>query len=350
MIVDKNTIEGGQTSELTTTTYSMLRLFRNCRKACEYRYINGLVPLEKDKNLEFGTVIHECLEIWHSNMGIKNVIAHIDQAYPNREQDDSQLSNWHLATAIMVSYSEKYPIEDFEVVELEKTFEGPIINPDTNEILKEFSLSGKVDGIVKQNGEYFILEHKTASQIDEGYLDRLWIDFQIIIYAWYIEQSLGIRISGVIYNVIVKSKIRQSKGETELEFEARRNELIAKSKTGKSSAKRKMPETNEDFQIRLKDKYSEPGMFHRELIYISQDQFNELRNELWELSNAIIDARNRKAFYRNTSLCFQYGRPCPYFMICRSGGNPNVIENHYQQIAPHEELRDLESEEPTPVF
>lgn len=50
----------------TTTTYSMWSLFRNCRKACEWRYIQELVPLERDHNLAFGTVIHKCLEIWHA--------------------------------------------------------------------------------------------------------------------------------------------------------------------------------------------------------------------------------------------------------------------------------------------
>ena len=46
-------------SELMTTTYSMWRLFRNCRMACKWRYINELVPLERDPNLAFGSVIHE---------------------------------------------------------------------------------------------------------------------------------------------------------------------------------------------------------------------------------------------------------------------------------------------------
>ena len=49
-------------SELMTTTYSMWRLFRNCRMACKWRYIDELVPLERDPNLAFGAVIHDCLE------------------------------------------------------------------------------------------------------------------------------------------------------------------------------------------------------------------------------------------------------------------------------------------------
>ncbi|WP_353612810.1 PD-(D/E)XK nuclease family protein [Mangrovibacter phragmitis] len=337
-------------SELMTTTYSMWRLFRNCRMACKWRYIDELVPLERDPNLAFGSVIHDCLECWHGERDLAKVLDHIDRIYPNRAQDDHQQADWHLARAMMSAYAEHYPAEAFEVVALEKTFEGPIVNPATGATSRSFILAGKVDGIVRQDGQYFLLEHKTASQIDASYLERLWTDFQIILYAWYLEQTLGITVSGIIYNVLVKAKLRQGKGETEAEFEARRVELIAKSKTGKSSAKRKLPEDDETFQQRLQEKYLEPGMFHREVLYISRDQFEELRAELWELSKAMLDARRRDTFYRNTSYCFQYGRPCAYFQLCRSGGNPNVIENHFQRIAPHEELRDGAGEDAAPVF
>ena len=139
-------------SELMTTTYSMWRLFRNCRKACEYRYLRDLVPLERDHNLAFGSVIHDCLEIWHGQRDLEKVLEHIDQVYANRSHDDHQLADWHLATAMMSSYTEHYPLEDFDVVALEKTFEGAIINPDTNAASRSFVLAGKVDGLVKQDG------------------------------------------------------------------------------------------------------------------------------------------------------------------------------------------------------
>jgi hypothetical protein len=182
------------------------------------------------------------------------------------------------------------------------------------------------------------LEHKTASQIDSGYLERLWTDFQIVLYSWYVEQYLGYKISGVVYNILTKAKLKQSQGETEAEFEERRDALIAKSKTGKSSAKRKMPEPDEEFYSRLAEKYFDPQMFHRELLYISRDQFKELQSELWELSKSLLGAKRRNAFYRNTSYCFHYNRPCAYYPLCSSGGNPNVIENLYEKKAPHEEL------------
>lgn len=332
------------------TTYSMWSLFRNCRKACDWRYQRELVPLERNHNLNFGSLIHECLEIWHRDRDLKQVLDFIDRACPNRAQEDQEQRDWHLATAMMKGYAARYQTEEFEVVALEKTFKGKIVNPATRASSRSFILAGKVDGIVRIGDEFFLLEHKTASQIDADYLERLWTDFQIILYAWYIEQTQGLRIAGILYNILVKARLQQGRGETEAEFEERRRILIAKSKTGKSSAKRKLPESDETFQDRLCAKYADLGMFHRETLYISRDQFRSLQEDLWELTQAFLDARRRGVFYRNTGFCFHYHRPCAYFPLCRSDGSPNVIENLYQQVPPHEELRDGESIEESPAF
>jgi hypothetical protein len=327
-----------------TSTYSMWSLFRNCRKACEYRYEIGLVPREKDPSLSFGSLIHECLQTWHGTRDITAVIDFIDRACPSRRDDDGVRRDWHLARAMMSGYAARYPQEEFEIVALEKTFEGPIVNPATGAASRSFVLAGKVDGIVRIGADHYILEHKTAATIDGDYLERLWTDFQIAIYSHYVEDALGTPITGVIYNVLGKARLQQGKGETEDEYLERRAELIEKSKTGKSTAKRKMPETDEEFQSRLAEKYAGPEMFHRETLYLSRDRFDILRAELWELSKAFLDARNREVFYQNTAFCFNYHRPCSYFPICRSNGNPNVIENLYTITAPHEELRATPSE------
>ena len=141
-------------------------------------------------------------------------------------------------------------------------------------------LAGKVDGVVRNKDGNFILEHKTASQLDGDYLERLWTDFQITLYSRYVEQTLGIRITGVFYNILLKARLQQGRAETEAEFEARRADLIAKSKTGKSNAKRRIPESDDEFRERLAAKYSELGMFHREMLYISRDRLETLQLSL----------------------------------------------------------------------
>jgi hypothetical protein len=251
---------------------------------------------------------------------------------------------------MMRGYATRYFEEPFEIVALEKEFEGKIVNPATGAISRSFTLAGKIDGIVRIGNEHFLIEHKTAAAVDRGYLERLWTDFQITIYGYYAEQVLGIRIAGVIYNILIKSRLEQRLGETEDEYEARRVELIAKSKNGKSSAKRRLPETDEEFQARLATKYAESEMFHREMLYLSRQQIDALRAELWELTQAFLDARRRNVWYQNTSFCFHYGRPCPYFALCRSGGNENVIANFYRRVPPHEELRGAAATDDSPSF
>lgn len=336
-------------SDKMVTTYTMWNLFRNCRKAAHWRYVLELSPIEKDRHLSFGGLIHDCLEVWHATGDLEKAIAPINAACPNRVGEEEQRRTWHLATAMMRGYATRYTKEDFEVVALEKQFEGEIVNPETSIASRSFVLAGKVDGIVRQGNEYFLLEHKTAATVDASYLERLWTDFQITLYAYYVEKSLGIRISGVLYNILVKARLQQSAGETESEFDARYAEAIVKSKSGKSTAKRKIPESDDEFQARLAAKYAEPDMFHREMLYISKEQFATLQAELWELTQAYLDARRRDVWYQNTSYCFQYGRPCPYFALCRSGGSENVLANFYEKRPAHEELGKPSSKSLSPL-
>ena len=324
----------------TRVTYSAINKFINCRQAYKFRYIDELVPIEKNDNLIFGSIIHNCLEIWYENYSLEKVFDYINQTVLNKNSDKKQKEQWHLANAIMTSYIELYPNESFKIIDLEKQFEGKIINPKTNYSSRKFIFSGKVDGIVEQNGKYFLLEHKTTSMINENYLEKLWMDLQIRLYSIYLKQCFDIEVEGVIYNIIVKAKLKQNKGETEEEYLERFRKLIEVSKNGKSTAKRKMPEDDISFQSRLLQKYKEPGMFQRELIYFSADQLESLQYELWDICKSINHAEKNNLFYKNTSNCFKFGSLCPYLMICSSKNNNIVIENHYEKKVRHEKLKE----------
>ena len=152
------------------STYSMWSLFRNCRKAVDWRYIQHLVGLERDRNLHFGSLVHQCLELWHQCRDLGRVLDLIGTLCPARLYDEGQRRDWHNATAMMKAYAARYAAEEFEVVALEKTFQGPIVNPATGAASRSFVLAGKVDGIVRIGDDYFLLEHKTAAQLDADYL------------------------------------------------------------------------------------------------------------------------------------------------------------------------------------
>jgi hypothetical protein len=120
---------------------------------------------------------------------------------------------------------------------------------------------------------------------------------------------MGIKINGVLYNVLMKTQIKQKQKETDDEYAERLNEV-----------------------------YKNPEMFHREYIYITNDLFRILQEDIWELTIQMKDAMTRNVFYRNTAQCFNYGRACQYFPLCRSGDSPMIEANLYTKAQAHSEL------------
>ena len=340
-----------ETSDKNVLTYSALNTFRNCPRKYKHRYIDNLRPRMKVESLSFGSVIHSAIELWYRSVNDANrlwkAIDFIDSSFPERATDENQMASWHLARAMFAGYASRYPTEDFTIIEVEKTFSGQIRNPDTGHCSQTFVMAGKADAIVQLHDGMYLLEHKTAASIDGNYLDKLWTDTQIALYSYYLRE-LGYPIVGIIYNVLLKSRLKQSPGETQDEYEARHAELAAKNKSGKSTAKRQMPETNEEFQGRLAAWYSKPDAFHREFIYLSEERLAMLQDEVWEITQQYLDARRRGKWLLNTSSCFSYQRPCEYLSYCQSGFNPNVAENLFEITLPHEELNSIDSD--SPVF
>jgi len=338
-----------EANDKTLLTYSALNTFRNCPRKYKNRYLDNLRPRERAEALSFGSVIHTAIELWYRSSNtesrLRDVLAYIDDAFENRVVDSNRMVQWHLATAMIRGYAERYATEEFEIVEVEKEFVGEIRNPDTGRQSQTFRIAGKVDGIVRCHDGLYLLEHKTASTVDASYLDKLWTDTQIALYCYYLRE-LGYPIVGVIYNVLLKSRLKQGKGETQEEYEVRHAELAAKNKSGKSTAKRQMPETGDEFQSRLTEWYSRPEAFHREFIYLSEDRLAMLQDEVWEITQQYLDARRRGKWLLNTSNCFSYQRPCEYLAYCQSGFNPNVADNLYEIALPNEELSRVDSEAP----
>lgn len=320
-------------------TYSALSNFLRCRMRYKYRYLDKLVPKEKADALRFGSVMHKALEQWHKEdasylfRGNKSTKI-IDDAFL---YDPAKRHLWSLASAMLWGYEDRYPTEGFEVIALEKTFELPIINPHSGKSSRTFTINGKVDGIVKQAGEFFVLEHKTTSSLEFGFLEKIWSDFQTRLYAYAIGKEMGVEISGVIYNVLVKAKLKQSEGETEDEYLERYRDLCANNKNGRSTAKQKMPESDEDYVGRLVEKYKDPAMFHREMLYFTNNQMDQLYEQIWELTQQLLDARRRRIHCRNTGACFNYNKACVYLPLCKSNDSPALLFN-YEIKEPNSEL------------
>ena len=141
----------------------------------------------------------------------------------------------------------------------------------------------------------------------------------------------------IIYNVLVKPRLAQNEGESEEQYDARKAALVAKSKSGKSSAKRRMPESDEDFRERLADWFAAEPRFARVELLLDFDSIENIRQQIWDIGKELLDARSHGRWHQNPRTCFGFGR-CAYWPICSSKGNELVVENLFTRAAPHQEL------------
>ncbi len=304
--------------------------FRDCRKKAYWRFVEKLEPVDLAWNLRFHRLIVSSLGLWHKSNNLRQVLKHIDVQCLDRHTDSEGRRAWHLASAMMTGYARQYRDGALDVITIDEGCLSDIVNPATGAKSRSFAFAAHVNGVVRIDGRNYLVEHRTTSTLDEDYLQRLWADFQVTLRANYIEKHLGTPIGGVVYDILVKSRVRQAAGETVAAFAKRKAALLAKSKSGKTSAKRQMPESDAAYAARLATKYCEPGMFHREVVDFDAQRRAELSSELWELTQSLLDARRRDAWYQNTSFCFHYRRPCEYLALCQSHSDSSVKNELYK--------------------
>lgn len=315
-------------------TYSALRSFQTCRCAYDYRFNRSIVPSETANPLFFGSAVHSALEQWFKT-GSRDAAqtAIMEQGFP--------VEDYLKASELFDAYANHWHDEPFDVVAIEHEFSLPLINPSTGRRSRLFELRGKVDGVVrdKSSGRLFILEHKTTSAISAEYVDRIMLDQQIAIYAEAISRCLKEAVCGAIYDILEKPSIRMKQGETDEEFEARRAELLAKSKTGKTTAKKKEAETALEFRERLRASIT-PENFRREIVEFDTGKLRDSMAELW----AIAEDMKKAVYYKNTGSCAQFGRACPYLSLCRAGGRVEDCGGLYEYRRAHCELKSTADE------
>jgi len=268
-------------------THTRIQTRKNCPKMDYWRNIRGLVPIVKKKSLNIGGAFHKGME----TRSVEKAVTYLRNQllYPQDQQEADELEIAAATVEAMVSGAlEKWPA--FERGHRELKFEIPVMNPKTNSSSRSFRLGGKTDELVQlDDGTWWIVEYKTASQIGQAYVDRLDLDSQITTYIYGLQRHLDIMISGVFYRVVRKPSIRQNKNETLDQF---RQRIIR------------------DYQER-KDFY-----FYEFQLYRSQADLDEFEKELWAFTQEYLFAKRSGVHWKNTSKCTKFGG-CPYMPLCR---------------------------------
>ena len=294
--------------KLTNSNMSMLK---NCPKMFEYRIIDRLTPRYQGEARGIGTAFHKGVETG----SVADALATFEGIFPN-SQDEQDALDIKLATvqAMVEGYFNAFT--QHKSIEQEIEFELPIINPKTKRPSKSFKLAGIVDGLVKIDGKYWLLELKTAGQINSTYIDKLIIDSQITTYFYALQSLKNITLSGVIYRIAKKPSIRQKKTETVQQYTDR---LI------------------QDYKDRPEFYYFE------EKLYRNNDDMELFEKELWMFTQYLLQCNREGLWYRNTSRCTDWGK-CDYLPLCTS--QPDAMDL-YEVKKPNEELEGEESKNAT---
>lgn len=234
---------------------SKISLFKSCRRAYFFKYVEGLEPVQKAEALETGLYYHELIESLYKCDG--------DISMFEWEEDYSK------EQAMAMAYL-KYVFPKVKIAKAEQWVEYSLGGSD--------ELIGRVDGVTVDG---MLVEHKTCSQeINEQYEYNLQWNEQILAYML----ATGVR--KMIYTVCRKPTIRQKQTETEEEFFKRMIDWYDEDTDSKIKVLTitRTDEEIEDFKLQLKD--------------------------MVKIMTAC------KTYYRNSGWCNVWGRRCEYSSIC----------------------------------
>lgn len=321
---------------MQTLSYSSTSAFKNCRKKYQYNYIENLKQIDEPVYFSIGSAFHIALAEHYDSKTepkcIEKIVEYFNEHKPEDLADVEKLIKWRFALSLTADlfkrYIREYQDEPFEVIDTELKFTVPIINPETNYKSKNFDFFGIIDMLVKENGLYWIVEHKTTTSISNQYKKALTLDTQCIAYIEALERFLNIKIQGVIYNVILKSLPVKPKllKNGKLSMAKNQNTTLELYLEAITENKLEIEDYSEHLEW-ISDNRKE--YFYREYLTFPSETIQEWRAELWDLQKNIREAELKNQYYKNTNNCIGFG-VCQYFDICIALDKQCVIDSSYK--------------------
>jgi hypothetical protein len=232
---------------------SRVKLFKACRRAYEFKYVYGLVPVQKAEALETGLRYH----------------AKLEELYKTGDFTADFSKESAMATAY-----KKYIYPRFRMEAVEDWLEMPLKNGNT--------LVGRIDG---KADDGWLVEHKTTSQEFAEYEYNLFWDEQILAYMALTDAR------NIYYTVCRKPTIRRKREESEEDFF---NRMVA------------WYEEDTEKKITLME-------IHRPDEEV-ENFIDDLNNIATQMNLAVL--AGSRLMYRNTAYCHCWGRRCEYSSIC----------------------------------
>jgi hypothetical protein len=295
-------------------TASSVKLFAQCPAKYCYRMVNWLVPkkIEENRPLSFGSAAHSFLAHRLGNVPFENIKL--------GKEDQAKLK--------ALARSFRWDDAPFEFPGVaEKKFEVPIPNRGRSKF--KFALAGKID-LRSPNGEHLV-EHKTASLVNNDYVQRVNLDLQVHLYAYALKRLLGALPKTIWYSTITVPKLQWALGETDEEFHARRMD--------NPRARRRKEETEEEYIQRCVEFWAQPGAIAQYPFKVQAEVVEEVMGRVSYIAGLIRDSYRTGYWFKNDGACTAWNRTCEYLPLCSHGAY-----ELYEEKQPFEELADSPAE------
>lgn len=264
-------------------SYSGMTVAKQCWRKYDWKYNKGLEPIEQGRHVKLGKIIHEAFELYYNGRSEAYVEKFIADsfAFERSRIELPDIEDMLISEAMAVGMWRAFPkdMRSFQEIIPERPFDI-----DVNGMM----VVGRMDGLVKKDGRWWVREMKTTSLSHRQFKERMDVSEQASLYVWA-ARKLGYDVCGVVYDGLHKSLLRKTSRETA-----------------------------EEFASRITRDYSErPGIyFQREYVYKTDAAIEQFERDLVDFQRDVLIKKEHGGWYRNTNSCLSFGGECSYKKIC----------------------------------
>lgn len=198
-----------------TLDASKIKSYMECPRSFFFRYVLGWEPdtYRSKYHLVFGRALHIALEhLLLHGMDDKSIMEAYDKfledyrsepEFTPETDDMREPKTPSRALQALVGYAERYKHEDAELDVLYTETSGQVL------VAEDIPILFRVDAIVRDDHGIFVLEHKTASRLSQGWIDQWALSVQVGLYIHLLmslfnpDEVWGAKINGIF---LYKSK------------------------------------------------------------------------------------------------------------------------------------------------
>ena len=201
--------------------------FQTCPGKYDLRIRQGWTTRRRSSALGFGSAFHEGIAVWYKTGDLAAALTAIVKSWDETVSVDDYRTK-EKCIQVMIDYVKRYPSESFTVVgapehpmiEVPFTLDTGmtiswcaqgtcLLDSETQHTcsncgkpLEPIEYGGIFDGLVDFNGQLWVFEHKTTSQLGSYYFNQFKPNNQVTGYIWAAEQLSGRKVNGAIINAI----------------------------------------------------------------------------------------------------------------------------------------------------